>query len=130
MLVQYYQKVKEFAIANKKDLFLVFTIILVSIISFGLGRISILLPQKEPVQIINGITAKTADTPTPTKDPVPIITHTQSQGKYVASKNGSYYYYPSCSGATRIKDENKIWFQTKEKAEKLGYKPAINCPGL
>jgi len=54
----------------------------------------------------------------------------QVGGKYVASKNGSKYHFPWCSGATRMKEENKIWFETKEAAEKAGYGPAANCKGL
>jgi len=50
-----------------------------------------------------------------------------SEFLYVASVNGKYYYLPNCSGVNRIKEENKIWFKTKEEAESKGYKPAPNC---
>lgn len=49
---------------------------------------------------------------------------------YVASKNGARYHYPWCSGAQNIKEENKLWFATKEAAEAAGYTPAQNCDGL
>jgi len=49
---------------------------------------------------------------------------------YVVSKNGARYHYPWCSGAQSIKEENKIWFDTKEEAEAAGYTPAANCKGL
>jgi len=49
---------------------------------------------------------------------------------YVASKNGTKYYLPACGTAKRIKEENKVWFGTKEEAEAAGYGPAANCPGL
>lgn len=49
---------------------------------------------------------------------------------YMASKNGTKYYLPSCGSAKRIKEENRIWFATKEEAEAAGYGPAANCPGL
>lgn len=54
----------------------------------------------------------------------------QEGGGYVASKNGTRYYLPWCGGASRIKEENKVWFQTKEEAEARGLTPAKNCPGL
>ncbi|HWH16295.1 MAG TPA: hypothetical protein VNU25_01790 [Candidatus Paceibacterota bacterium] len=54
----------------------------------------------------------------------------KASGTYVASKNGTKYYLPSCGGSKRIKEENKIWFDTKEEAESAGYGPAANCPGL
>jgi len=70
-------------------------------------------------------------------DMVPRVINSQSlttpannQGIYVASKNGTRYYLPGCSGVSRIKEENKIWFQTKDQAEARGLLPAANCPGL
>jgi len=51
-------------------------------------------------------------------------------GEYVASKNGSKYYLPTCSGVKRIKEENKVWFKSAEQARAEGYEPAVNCPGL
>jgi hypothetical protein len=53
-----------------------------------------------------------------------------STGKYLASKNGTKYYLPTCSGAKRIKEENKVWFATIEDAQAAGLGPAANCPGL
>ncbi len=49
---------------------------------------------------------------------------------YVASKTGTKYHLPWCAGAQRIKDENKVWFATKEDAEAAGYTPAANCKGI
>lgn|SRR3990167_8739233 len=51
-------------------------------------------------------------------------------GKYVASKNGTKYYLPNCSGAKRISETNKVWFATAAVAVAEGYTPAANCPGL
>jgi len=49
---------------------------------------------------------------------------------FVASKTGSKYYTPDCSGAKRIKDENKVWFATKQAAEAAGLTPSTSCKGL
>lgn len=54
----------------------------------------------------------------------------QNEKQIVASKNGEVYHYVWCSGAKRIKEENKIYFNSKEEAEKAGYRAAKNCPGL
>lgn len=51
-------------------------------------------------------------------------------GKYVASKNGTKYYLPTCSGAKRIKDENKVWFATVEEARASGRTPSSACKGI
>lgn len=68
----------------------------------------------------------------PTQVPVQAQTETASPstGAYVASRNGSKYHLPWCSGAQRIKEENKIWFDSKEEAERRGFSPAKNCPGI
>ena len=49
---------------------------------------------------------------------------------FVASKNGKYYYLPTCSGAKKIALKNKITFPDKQSAETAGLKPAKNCKGL
>lgn len=51
-------------------------------------------------------------------------------GVYVASKSGTKYHLPTCAGAKQIKEENKIYFNTKEEAESAGYTPASNCKGI
>jgi hypothetical protein len=51
-------------------------------------------------------------------------------GQYVASKSGQSYHLPWCSGAKQIKEENKIYFDSKEEAEAAGYAPAKNCKGI
>ncbi len=49
---------------------------------------------------------------------------------FVASKTGSKYYTPDCAAAKRIKDENKVWFATKQAAEAAGLTPSTSCKGL
>lgn len=51
-------------------------------------------------------------------------------GKYVASKNGTKYYLATCSGAKRIKNENKVWFATVEDAKASGRTPSSTCKGM
>jgi hypothetical protein len=66
---------------------------------------------------------------TPPRAPVPNV-EPLTTGMYVASKNGTAYHLPTCTGAKQIKEENKIWFASKEDAELAGYKPAKNCKGI
>ncbi len=51
-------------------------------------------------------------------------------GLVVASKNGTVYHYPWCSGAEQISEANRVWFPSEEGAEKAGYKPSKSCKGL
>ena len=59
-----------------------------------------------------------------------MIAGASKEGGYVASKTGSKYHLPWCPGAQSMREENKIWFTTKEDAERAGYQPASNCKGL
>lgn len=54
----------------------------------------------------------------------------ESGGAYVASKNGTKYYLPTCAGAERINEENRVWFASVAEAQAAGYGPAANCKGL
>ena len=49
-----------------------------------------------------------------------------SPGKYIASKTGKKYHIPKCDWAKRIKESNRIWFDSKEEAEEKGLK-ACDC---
>lgn len=100
---------------NKNDIFVVFLIILTSTASFGLGRLSLIETKDVPLNIAS-ISQNLATS--------------SIEGKYVASKNGTKYHLPWCSGAQRISEANKIWFETKEEAEGRGYTPAANCKGI
>ncbi len=51
----------------------------------------------------------------------------QKEGSVVASANGTRYYFPWCSGVSRIREENKIWFQTEQDAQNAGYTKATSC---
>lgn len=133
MLPDYIKKVKSFGKNNQADLFVAALIVLVSITGFGLGRLSALWPKKTPITFEETKNLAGAGETRPdnqTKGPHQSRLPGQPNGKFVASKNGSSYHYPWCPGALKIKEENKLWFQTKEEAEKNGYKPAGNCPGL
>lgn len=129
MLAEFIQKVKSLYKEKENDLYVAALIFLVGMASFGLGRLSVLWPQKEPIRIeepqnFNNAPASVINSAGKSESAV------KPKGKYVASKSGASYHYPWCQGALKIKEENKIWFQTKEGAEKAGYKPAGNCEGL
>lgn len=51
-------------------------------------------------------------------------------GLVVASRSGSVYHYPWCTGAAQIKRENQIWFASEEAAKNSGYAPSKSCKGL
>lgn len=51
-------------------------------------------------------------------------------GQFVASKSGTKYYLPGCSGADRISNANKVFFASASAAVAAGYAPAANCKGI
>ena len=130
MVTETKEKVKLWMEENRSDLYTAAIIFLVCLSAFGLGRLSILWPQKEPLRIIGGQEAAAISGNKETKPEKNANIPPSAQDKYVASKSGTAYHYPWCAGAQKIKEENKIWFKIKEEAEDRGYKPAGNCDGL
>jgi len=118
-------------------------VVIVSVISFFLGRMSIAENTSKTAALI-----RSDDNPLLQEQPettliddktvnnelgtvvVDTASVTANAGSYVASKSGKKYHLPWCSGAKSIKEENKIWFKTKEAAEAAGYTPAANCKGI
>ncbi len=101
---------------DKKSLALVLVIILSCTASFALGRLSVEeeAQAKENVEII-----------------VPKLGELhgvdESQFKFLGSKNGTKYYPIGCKSANRIKDENKVYFNSVEEATDGGYSLASGC---
>lgn len=90
---------------------------------FALGRLSRLESEKTPIKIEKSKASASA-----------ILSGKNMEraisGGVVASKYGSVYHFPWCSGAERMKTENKIWFESIEKAKEAGLRAAKNCKGL
>lgn len=114
--------------------FIPIAIVLIAIISFSLGRISGLQEKREPVRV-------TTSPPNPSPklgegSSASFVTgevkgvSTSASGQVVASKSGTKYHYPWCTGAKQISEKNKITFESAESARAAGYTPASNCRGL
>ena len=95
---------------------MVFTVILVGLAGFGLGKLS--SHAESPVYI--EYAKETGDE----QESASSDTHS---GQIVASKNGTKFYLPSCRGVGNIREENKIYFQTEEEAVAAGYTKASGC---
>jgi hypothetical protein len=97
---------------KKNFLFIVAVVILTSLISFFLGRLSVLESESGGVEIYY-------------PDMVEALTQDEGQLKAYASRNGSRYYFEWCS--SQIKESNKIFFDSESAAEKAGYTLASGC---
>ena len=96
---------------------LIAIVLLASISSFGLGRLSMLEEVKPSVSIRQ---APSADKPA----------SIYIGGLIEASRSGSVYYYPWCAGAAKITPAKQVWFADEAAAKRAGYAPAKNCKGL
>ncbi len=139
-----FKKLKSFLADDA--IFMALLLILVAIVSFGLGRQSVKVPNTENSSTQS---AGVVFTESPFKqaktDPASVDNSTESTGdksstrdfndvkevgKVVASKSGTKYHLLTCPGAKQIKEANKIYFDTVEQAKAAGYSPAANCKGL
>lgn len=103
------------------------TILFSNALAFGLGRLSKIEDSQIPLTVE---TANVLELTQPSTRYLAPGISSSSRGAYVASKNGTKYYLSTCSGAARIKDDNKVYFESKDEAVAHGYSPAANCPGL
>ena len=110
-------KILKFCKYYEKDFIFAAVIIMISVISFGLGRLSKIREDRVPLTIENLNYDQTSSA-------------INSQKIFVASKSGKKYHYVWCDSANSIKEENKIFFSAKEEAVAAGYEPASNCKGL
>lgn len=119
--------------AERKDMFArLAELMLIAAIFFGLGvlyaehmpartmPLSIEIPSQEKI-IATAIAVADASSGNPeTKQVI-----SSGEVAYVASKNGSKYYLTTCKNT--IKEANKVYFKTKEDAEKAGFTPSQTC---
>lgn len=123
-----------------RKLFLSLVIILVSTLSFALGKLSAvgdrgaLKIEYDPslVESANKV-FETSVLPAPgavagvNTQAIAEKSLTPTSLTVVASKNGKRYHFLHCSGTKQIKEENKIVFGSPAEAEMAGYTLALNC---
>lgn len=117
MLRDFTNKIKNWGEDAIAEWGMIAIVLLLGLASFGLGRLSALEEAKPAVSIRE---APAASGPT----------EMYMGGLFVASKKGSAYHYPWCSGAQTITAQNRIWFADEDDARRAGYHPAGNCKGL
>lgn len=136
------EKIKQFLENEQgKDILTILIIILVGFGSFGLGRLSkevskpgitvkeynlasvgsILAPAS-----VEAVDNQKNHTVTSSK-PAQKTNTVKTVKNYFGSSRGSKYYSIGCTGGKTLKEENKIWFASKEEAEKAGYELSSTC---
>lgn len=128
MLTERLDKIKRWVEENQNDLFTALIIVLTAISAFGLGRLSAIYDAKTPIVIKNSAKAPTAVVTASIRSSVTNkSTDIASAGKYLASKNGKKYYPADCPVATRISEQNRVWFNSTAEAEQGGLTLSTSC---
>src|SRR3989344_6952666 len=93
----------------QKDIFLAFCIILISIISFNIGRINAL--QKTPIKITGETNIYQATAGNSILNNKTVVPAKPKDPRVVASKASTTkkYHFTWCPGAKQIKEANKLW---------------------
>lgn len=99
-----------------KRFFLTLVIVLVAILSFGVGRLT---SKRGGGVEINYSPSALENTPNTPQAGVSV------SGSVVASSQGTRYYYSHCKNS--ISEKNKVTFATALMAEEAGYTLALNC---
>lgn len=125
-----YEKLKYYL--QDDALFITCLLLLIGIISFGLGRFSVLnkdstvsWPETEPGVVFCNNNKDLGLIEESELNPLNF-----DHLNLVASKNGTKFHLLDCPGASQIKEENKIYFDSVELASAAGYTAAANCSGL
>lgn len=98
-------------------------LVLVAVVSFGLGRASLAgVVGQQPAVAVQAVASPvrtvTSDTDT---------TQDSATMQLVGSKNGTKYHALWCPGASQIKESNKVFFASESEAQAKGYTQAANC---
>ncbi len=121
MITELVNKIKGFLEGREGERFLLLIVYISSVLlAYFLGGLSHINPAPA-VKI------------TPNKTPISSEYYSQKtltfleQATIVASKNGGFYYHLYCDGASKIQDENRVYFIHKDDAESAGLQKAPSC---
>ncbi len=120
-----------------KRLYLALVILLVALLAFGIGRLTV-VGKSEGIRIEYNPAIFSSQFPISTSSQgataLKALDKTENSKlkidnstSVVASKNGTKYHFSYCPGAKSIKEENKISFNSAQEAEAAGYTLAGNC---
>lgn len=110
-----------------RKFFLSMVIVLVALLSFGLGRLSGAGDGGGIKLEFDSSISNEAQTGNALNSIENSKLKIENSTSVVGSSKGTKYHYPHCSGAKRIADANRIIFSSPEAAEASGYTLAANC---
>ncbi len=113
-----FDRLQNFVKENNKDIILGAGIALMVIISIGIGRLSADAPAEV---MIENASRTTAGAVLDMFDQTKAGTANEN-AQFVASVNGEVYHAKNSPWAERIKEENRLFFNTEEEAQAAGYR--------
>jgi len=114
IIKDFFNKIKSIFAIDIYYIMCLLIIVVVAVSAFGLGRLSMYkdnIKGGSSVSILNRV----------------VNSKNTLSKNYVASKTGKIYYGINCSTVSRIKIENRIYFNSKIDAESSGYILSKNC---
>ena len=123
-------KITEWVKKYQHELYLGTCAFLIAVIAYNLGYSQAF--KKSPIDIYQNAEiydALNSENGNPVNSNPIKVQPTKTDFRVVASKSAGskLYHFTWCSGAKRIKDANKIWFETEAAAIAAGYSLAGNC---
>ena len=103
-------------------------ILVVALIFFTFGRISVLEERHSPIKIEYPNAALSASLIQASSTSLSMVS--SGNEEVIGSKSGKKYYFPWCGTVKRIKPENQVHFTSIEEARKAGFTAGGNCKGL
>lgn len=125
-------KIKHLVNSYQNDLFIIISILLVSLISFGAGWLLAVKPYNQPVIIQDPIQSVILPAKAGIQSDSNNIDYRESendaiQGIFVGSISSDKYHHPDCPWAKKISVENQVWFSSEQEAREAGY---VKCGNL
>ena len=119
---------KHFFVNNTSSILYLISFLLIGIVSYRIGVTQQISALESNISIVypteSAIIKENIDSP---DDPNKLTEVSISSQSIIASKSGKVYYKPGCFGSNRIKDENKVYFQTEQEAQSLGLALSKTC---
>jgi len=115
--------IQNFIKNNKDRVIWSLVVVLIGILGFNTGRIFALEKAPKPIILQKADFSQVFNNSSSNKSQ----DFSELDFRVVVSKNSNKYHFSWCSGASRIKPENQIWFDSEEEAKKAGYTLAGNC---
>lgn len=120
-------KLIQFIKTHQADLVLTIAVILISVISFNLGRISSFKSQKTPITVTEPSDSLVVGVAQDKKSVPKSIQHGDLTVAASKKSSAKVYHFSWCPGASKIAAKNKVTFPNEAAAITAGYTLASNC---